>query len=133
MNEIGDTRMSKESGISLKEYFDDKFEFLKKYMDVRFNAVDASTKLAADTLEIRLESMNEFRESMKDQAGSFITRAEHCAMMQKYDSEIASLMKAEAKSEGMATQKSVIIAYVIATIGIILSGIGLIVHSMMTG
>ena len=133
MNEIGDTRMSKESGISLKEYFDDKFDFLKKYMDVRFNAVDISTKLAADMLDVRLASMNEFRETLTDQASGFITRTEHCAMMQKYDAEIASLLKAEARQEGMATQKSVIIAYVIATIGIILSGIGLIVHSLITG
>jgi hypothetical protein len=40
----------------------------------RFDTVARTTRLAADTLDIRLQSMNEFRASLTDQNLKFITR-----------------------------------------------------------
>jgi hypothetical protein len=61
---------------------------LREYLDVRFNAIesrlssmDVAVKLANANLEHRLESMNEFRDSMKDQAAKYVTRAEALTMV----------------------------------------------------
>jgi hypothetical protein len=49
---------------------------LEKYVDTRFDAVDAAVKSAKESMEHRLDGMNEFRSAMKDQAGKFVTRGE---------------------------------------------------------
>jgi hypothetical protein len=60
---------------------------LREYLDVRFNSIesrltsmDVAVKLANANLEHRLEGMNEFRDSMKDQAAKYVTRGEALAM-----------------------------------------------------
>jgi hypothetical protein len=112
--------MSKDD-ISLKEYFDKRFDDLKDYMELKFANIEKSTLLAQDALDVRLESMNEFRTTMKDEASHFITRSECNISKDKYASEIQRLRETNATTEGKASQKSVNIAYIIAAIGIIIS------------
>lgn len=86
-------------------------------MDIKFEGIEKSTSLAQDNLNARLESMNEFRSSMKDQAANYVTRVE----MSKYESDIRMLREALAESRGKASQWSVIIAYLFVAISLILS------------
>ena len=51
-------------------------EFLKELFETKINAIEKATILANENLKIRLESMNEFRNQMKDQAGTFVSRTE---------------------------------------------------------
>ena len=53
-------------GVTLKEYFDAQIENVKQ-----------ATELARESMEKRLDGMNEFRDTLKDQAGKFITRQEY--------------------------------------------------------
>lgn len=57
--------MNEKHIISLREYFDAKFEALEK-----------SIELSRASMEKRLEGMNEFREQLNKQAGTFITKTE---------------------------------------------------------
>lgn len=107
--------------ISMCEYFSAQIDSLKEYIDIKFTAIESSTKLAQDNLNTRLESMNEFRMSLKDQSSNFITRVEHDAMMTKYDSDIRVLREQNAKNEGKASMNSVYIGYLIALVAIIIS------------
>lgn len=102
-----------EDGVSLKEYFE---ETCRAKMD----AHDKALTLARDSMEKRLEGMNEFREQLKDQASRFITRTEHDALISKYDMEIKALTKAKDLLEGKADQKSVFITQVIAIISLLM-------------
>lgn len=113
--------------ISFKDYFDSRFAELKNYMDVKFNSIEKSTCLAQDNLNARLESMNEFRSSLKDQTAHYITRIEHEALISKYDSDIRVLREANAKNDGKASQQSVTLAYLISFIGIVIGLVGLII------
>jgi len=49
--------------ISLKNYYDEKFRILEKEMREK-----------KDDMDKRLEGMNEFRNTLKDQASEFVTR-----------------------------------------------------------
>jgi len=62
--------------ISLKDYFDLRINDLKNYIDTKFENLEKANNLARENLDTRLESMNEFRNSMKDQASTYITRKE---------------------------------------------------------
>jgi hypothetical protein len=119
--------MTKEDGISLREYFDNRFNELRQYMDIKFDSIEKSTCLAQDNLNTRLETMNEFRNSMKDQASHYITRTEHESLIMKYDADIRVLRESQAEARGKASMNSVYISYVIAFISIIIGIAGLLI------
>ena len=112
--------------ISICEYFATQIDSLKEYIDLRFNSIETSTKLAQDNLNTRLESMNEFRMSLKDQSSNFITRVEHEAMMAKYDFDIRVLREIAATNSGKASMNSVYTSYAIALVGIVMGIAGLL-------
>lgn len=102
-------------GVSLKDYFESKIRAIEKASAIRARALDK-----------RLESMNEFRASLKDQSSKFITRDEINICLNKIDEDIDDLEKYRASLEGKANTSSVYIAYLIAFIGIVISVIGII-------
>lgn len=112
---------TREDGVTLKEYF-----------EARLLAMDKALELAQKANDIRLANMNEFREAMKDQTGHFVTRTEADARINilmaeikieqsSICSDIEVLQKYQATMEGKASQSSVMIAYVIAGISVLLS------------
>lgn len=120
--------------ISIKEFFDARFNELKNYMDVKFSAMEKSTCLAQDNLNTRLESMNEFRNSLKDQTAHYVTRAEHNSLAIKYELEVKNLQKSIdenklyiSEQKGKASVQSVYMAYVFAVVGMIIGIIGLLI------
>ena len=46
-------------------------------IETKIAALEKASNLAAEALEVRLHSMNEFRTQLKDQAASFVRREEH--------------------------------------------------------
>lgn len=89
-------QFSSPEGISLKEYINDKFNNLEKAIDARFDTVTQTTTSAlasADkaitksdiALEKRLDSVNEFRNTLSDQARNFLTKAEFDAKWENVD------------------------------------------------
>ena len=115
-----------EKDISLKEYIDMRFNEFRSYMDIQFKNIKDSTLLAEENLNVRLESMNEFRNSMKDQAGQFVTRSEYNIVKAKNDEDIRELREMQAEEKGKASQQSVNIAYMIAIVGIIIGLISIL-------
>lgn len=51
-------------------------KWLKELFETKIDAMDKATNLANENLKIRLESMNEFRSQMKDQATTFATKVD---------------------------------------------------------
>ena len=107
---------------------------LKEFMLEKFSNLEKSTELARLSMEKRLEGMNEFRDTLRDQASKFITRAELNVMVSKFDQEIARLIadirilrESDAKKEGKASQLSTNIALLIAIIGILISIFNLLI------
>jgi uncharacterized membrane protein len=125
--------------ISLREFLIAKIEELKLYFDVRFNASEKAKELAYATLEKRLEAMNEFRDTLKDQAGNFITRKEVEvnldlinkeveAHVDRIDAAIKNLELSKAMLEGKASQSSMNLTMVIALSGLVIGLVGIILN-----
>jgi len=72
-------------------------------------------------MEKRLDGMNEFRDTLKDQSGSFLTKSEFYTYRNKLDEDIRSLRESRAEIAGKASQTSVNIALLISIVGLILS------------
>ena len=71
-----------DENISLKEFITDKFQTLEKNMD-----------LSRISMDKRLDGMNEFRQQLKDQNGTFITKTDYEGRHQTLETKIEGLEK----------------------------------------
>jgi hypothetical protein len=86
----------------------------------------AASEVSAAMLEKRLESMNEFRLQLKDQAGTFFTKSEHAVFMTSVEKDLRVLRESKANLEGKASQSAVNVALIVSLLGLALSLIGLV-------
>jgi hypothetical protein len=99
---------------------------LREYVDIKVSAIETSTRLAYNSMEKRLEGMNEFRNQLRDQNSTFITKAEYSAHMNKLEEDIRMLRESKALLEGKASQTSVNIALGISIVGLILTVLNIV-------
>lgn len=96
---------------------------LREYLESRLEAVEKATYLAANTLEKRLEGMNEFREALKSQTNLFVTRTEIENQFGKLGDDIRELRESKAMLEGKASQLYVTITFVISLISLFIASV----------
>ena len=106
----------------------DNVNSLRELMLEKFSALKDSMELSRQSMEKRLEGMNEFREALKDQTAKFITRNEHEAMMNNYNKDIRELRESRAMLEGKANQSSLNIVLGVSLVAILISIIDLIIR-----
>ena len=138
--------------VSLKEYVDTRIEDLTTRCLCKISDMEKAVVVATAQMDRRLEGMNEFRNQLKDQAGTFVyrpeytaahlrlaedvqglrlgqsnfvTRVEHQAIHDRVDADIRSLQLTRANIEGKASMTSVFIAYGISVVSLIVAIIGL--------
>ena len=104
-----------------KKYIKESIDKVDKTSKLRHKNVVASTTLARENLERRLEGMNEFRQTLKDVNSTFITRTEYQAQLDKLIEDVKLLREAKANLEGKASMGSVYVSYVIAIIALVIS------------
>ena len=85
--------------------------------DLKIQSLKEATELARTTLNIRLDSMNEFRGTLKDQSSLMFTRSEHELYKDKVDTWMKEFAEWKAKQEGKADQSAVNTALLLAIIG----------------
>ena len=128
---------------------------LRDYVDSRLAAMEKATTVAYTSMNERLATMNEFRQSMQDMRGETVSRAEFNQMRERLtlyancaeldalrdrveqmrqvresqikvlEDEIQSLSEFRAELRGKASTQSVMWAYAISAIGILFSIISL--------
>lgn len=116
-----DNSFNWKDSVTLKEYIESKIESLDKKIEMNLHLNQIALDKAAAQMDERLSRMNEFRDTLRDQAGTFITRTEIELITSKIDVDIRELRESRAKLEGKADQNSVYVAYVFAIIAVIIS------------
>lgn len=101
--------MHREDWVSLRDY-------VEKLFDLNAKAIDKADKAMSD----RLATMNEFRETLKDQAGKFVTRDEVQLMLKPICEDIRALRTTADKAEGKASYNSMIATALISIVALIL-------------
>ena len=111
-----------------KQFVDDAT--WRDYVDARFEAVEKAVGVAEKNLDRRLDGMNAIRETLREQATTFITKPEHNAICDRFDRldvRVQDLERSRERLAGMASQSSVTNAQVIGFIGIALGIISIII------
>jgi transcription-repair coupling factor (superfamily II helicase) len=93
-------------------------------MNGDLRSLENSFNTANVGLEKRLETMNEFRSQLKDQASGFFTRNEHDQFAKRVDEDVRSLRESRAALEAKADQAQVNVALLLSSIGTIIGIVG---------
>jgi hypothetical protein len=94
---------------------------LREYVDLRIEHITDSTELARQSMEKRLDGMNEFRATLHDQASLFVTEAQLEAVKSKVESEMISAHDFRIAHEAKASQSSVVLLGIVTVITLIIS------------
>lgn len=111
----------------LKEIGDER----DKRYEQRFRAQEEAVRVATNAHEKRLDGMNEFRETLRDQATTFMPRAEaelqFKSIVDKIDLLVGSDARRVGRSAGFESTRVMFFAIVSTIIGVI--GIGLAIYA----
>ena len=122
--------------ISLKEHYDKiidlKINSLEKRMDSQFYSLEKAVEIAKTSMDARMGNTNEWRQTVNDMISKLVTRIEINTIEDKIESEIRSLkdkLEDEIKPlhdlkitiDSKASQKSILLAYGITLISLIIN------------
>jgi hypothetical protein len=127
--------------IDLRDYVDVKIDAMGATFQTRVEAVDTATRLAIDSvdkatslaalqLEKRLEGMNEFRNALKDQNATMLSRTEYSSEHRNLSDRISALELSRAELQGKASQMSVNVATILSGLGLLISLVLGLLHVM---
>jgi len=94
---------------------------LRAYVDMRFAEAEKAMIQAREQMAHRLDTMNQFREALKDQAAQMVTRRELLAELTPLKTELQELRDFRITLQAKASQQSVYITLLIALAGLILN------------
>src|SRR3989304_5414015 len=94
-----------------------EFVTLREYLESRIQAVERGIEVANRSMQERLSGMNEFRDTLKDQAARFVTRDELETKLSTIDRQLKELQLDKAKLDGKASQSQAMITLIFAIIG----------------
>jgi hypothetical protein len=101
-------------------------ESMREFFESKIQAIETATKIAYETMERRLEGMNEFRDTLRDQAGKFVTRSEIDVVREAIEDDLRILRESKANLEGKASQGAVNVALLFSVIGLLLGIFGIV-------
>jgi len=99
---------------------------LRTYFDIRFDSLDKANSVAYEAMERRLEGMNEFRDTLRDQAARFVTRSELDIIKDRIDADIRVLREYKSLLEGKASQHSVNVAMFLSAAGLLIGIVSIV-------
>ncbi len=99
--------MPDDDKVTLRDHFQSQLHWLDRYFDRRLlDAKDAIDK-AENQLNARLEGMNEFRDTLKDQASKLATKDEVALSLGALEKRMQSIERILASGEGHRSVSSV--------------------------
>jgi len=116
----------------MKAYFDKQVQLVERHCnettDLKVSALKEATTLAKAAMEVRLESMNNFRDDLRDQAKTLYSRQEHDLYAEKVNDQIQNHQSILDQLKGKAEQSTVMIALLMSSIATILALIDFVRH-----
>jgi hypothetical protein len=111
---------------TVKEYIDERIAQLHELTNIKFQNIKDSIGTAYVSMERRLDTMNEFRDTLRDQASRFVTDDKLASCIQSIKKELDTVHDFMVSHNAKASQVSVIFVGVISAIGLLISVIALI-------
>lgn len=101
----------------------DKMCGMERLISEKFESNEKALITAKEALDKRLDSMNEFREALREQAAKMMTRDEYNVNHEAFRNQLNELSKAKERMEGKASQSSLYVATAIAVLSLFIGAI----------
>ncbi|MDP2622171.1 MAG: hypothetical protein Q8P46_18685 [Hyphomicrobiales bacterium] len=105
----------------LDRHFQGKIEWLDRHFASQIRKIDDDTSKAASQIDKRLEGMNEFRDTLKDQAGNFSTKDEVRLQINSLNEKVRMLELGKANTDGKTLIVSGLIAFIASALVVFIS------------
>ena len=102
------------SDVTLKEHIETQIKWVDRHFEAHISTIQGNTERAAAQIEKRLEGMNEFRDALKDQAGTLATKNDLAALREALDTRLKLLELRDARIAGMAAMISIAMSVITA-------------------
>lgn len=112
--------------VKLREHLEALLREQRQYFEMKLKAIEDATNLARQTMNERLDGMNEFRGTLKDRQATMITRVNFESAMERVRVQLDELEKFKNIAEGKASQSSVIFFGFLSVASLLISIIKLI-------
>ena len=122
----GQTMPGSCNSIAMREYCEEKMAHLADRVELQFKAIDTAYEKASAILDERLGRMNEFREAMKDQASTYVSRDVLEGRLSILDREIDELKTLRSEHKGAASVLMVAITLAIAVVSLVASIVAMV-------
>jgi hypothetical protein len=103
------------------KYLKSKIKAVKSDSKLRYVSIEKATEIAKQTADKRLDGMNEFRDSLKDQNENFVRKTEYQSEILRLQDDVKILRESKSFLEGKASITSVYVSYLIALLALIIS------------
>jgi len=98
------------SEVSLKEHLELHVNWLDRHCEAKMRSVNDAINKAEQQLNTRLAAMNEFRESLRDQAGKLAAKSEVDLVIRSIEDKIRTLELRGANKDGRTAILSTLVA-----------------------
>lgn len=102
------------SDVSLKEYLETQINWVDRHFASQITTIQEKTQDAREQIDQRLKGMNEFRDTLRDQAGRLATIDSVYALKDQLDQRLKLLEMNKANFEGKAAIVSTAVALCIS-------------------
>lgn len=102
-----------------------RFEAQSSAIAAALLAAEKAVSKAESASERRFEAVNEFRQTLSDQAATFMVRAEFEAFRESYAERLTGLMARIDKAEGRSSGAGALWGYLAGAIGVLVAIVGL--------
>jgi hypothetical protein len=100
---------------------------LRDYLEAQMKAIRDTMGATDRAMDVRLEAMNELRDQINRERGSYIPRAEHDAVHKSIEEQVSSLMMSRAEMHGKASMASVYWTGIVSFMSLLLAVISIVV------
>ena len=107
--------------VSLKEFFNHRFEELDKFYGAKFEAGEKALEIADIRLQEHLRQLNNAKAELERERANFITKNDYDTRHETICEKIRILELSRAEWSGKASQSSVYISYLLFLINIAVS------------
>ena len=111
-----DSERNQNLNIPIRDYVDTQIKWLDTIFRMQIETITKNTALASSQIDRRLESMNEFRDTLRDQAGRLATRSEMETSNQALNERIKSRELSKANTDGKTLVICTLISFVMSLI-----------------
>jgi hypothetical protein len=98
------------------------------YLDEKAASMDKAVLVTAESLERRLDMLNELRQIVVDRDKTFLTKVEYEVIRDRHENDIKDLQLSRATLAGKASVTAVIGAYVLSILGILSQALAAAYH-----